>query len=288
MVGGVPVGEASGIMQDFWSKIGKSITWEEFKRFLRRENPFIVENWLDAIVSREKRLHQEFFTKKFDYSKFFATLEKYGQVKFVEWKKLGLEPHFLPSVEMLQDKKFPGWKVKPENWFFEKNYEGKIFGEPLQLGGGNGQVVLVDIRCKPAYNNGEQMWESDNLLAGIIIQLQAEQKIAYNPKPSRFGISVLEIEQKVVPALATKLGLEPGQVRLERCIEFNVLSQLLTDTPRVRDGETNTWVWFADHFKSDESRLHGGASDGGGFAYVGYGSADDYWGFLSFRLLAVL
>ncbi|MDD5433199.1 MAG: hypothetical protein PHE77_00865 [Candidatus Pacebacteria bacterium] len=291
MVGGVPVDDAAGIMSDFWSKIGVSISWEEFKRFLKRENPFEVVNWIDAIVAREKELHQNFFgknfAKKFDYSQFVQTLEKYGEAKFAEWKELGLEPHFLPSVEMSQDKNFPGWNVKPNDWFYEQVDEGKILGNPCNLGG---IAVLVDTRCKPAYQNGEQMWEDDNLLGDITNDLREKGEIAdYKPRSSRFNISALEIEQKIASALAVKLGLEPGQVRLEKAIESNVLPQILTDTPRAYDGETNTWLWFSDLFGSAEyHRLDGGYFDNGGLADVNCGWADGCGDLKSFRLLAVL
>ena len=294
MVGDVP-GNVLGMLGDLNFKLQHGvITPTQLDLFLKKQNPFEVVGWLDAILNREEELHGAFFSKnfakKFDYSQFSATLEKYGEAKFAEWKKIGLEPHFLPSVEMSQNKDFPGWKVKPEQWFYDQVDKGNVLGSPLCLGEFDidGMVVLVDTRCKPAYwGNGKQMWENDNLFGEIIAKLREEEKIVdYNPRASRFGVSALEIEQKIAPALATKLGLEPRQVRLERAIEFNVLSQLLTDTLRAKDGETNTRVWFADHF--DEYRLNGGHSVSGGFAYVHYYSAGNHWYRKSFRLLAVL
>ena len=292
LVGDVP-GNVLGMLGDLNFKLQHGvITPEQLDLFLKKQNPFGAIGCLDAILNREKELHQNFFgknfAKEFDYSKFSATLERYGEAKFAEWRDFGLEPHFLPAVKMSQNRSFPGWKVKPENWFYEEVSRGKILENPLQLGGEGGQVVLADIRCKPSHSNGCQIWEKDSCLGDIIFKLREDRKISdYKIKNSRFGVSALEVENNIVPALARKLGLMARQVRSERAIEFNVLSQMLSDTPRVKDGETNTWVWFADHFKSDGGRFFGGSSEYDGLADVSQSETDYHWR-ISFRLLVVL
>lgn len=287
MVGDVP-GKVLGMLGELRDKMQHGvITPKQLDLFLKKQNPFKAVSWIEEILAREKMLQMRFFgnfAKNFNYSPFVRTLENYGQVNIEEWRELGLEPHFLPPITMSQ-RNYTGWKVKPEQWFYDNVTNGNISGNPLDLGG---VTVLVDIRCKPAYKKGEQMWEND-LLGDIIENLREKGEIQdHQPRQSRFSISAIEIENKISPAFAKKLGLEPRQVRLERAVEFNVLSQMLTDTPRAKDGEIDTWLWFADFFESAGNRLCGGGSGSGGFALVSYDGADDRWDGRSFRLLAVI
>lgn len=265
-------------------------------------------DWLDQHVAKERACHKAFFgneiVSSFDCSKFEATLKRFGQAKINEWLELGLEPHFLPPVEMPQDATFPGWKVKPEQWFYDQVAAGKVMRlqsdgsvavdkKALWLGDPDtgGTLVLVDTRCKPSYQDGKQMWEKDNLLEPIIENLRGGKKIAgYDDSPasSRFGVSAEETEQQVCPALAERLGFSSAPVRSERMVEFNFVSQAYPDMPRAADGQTNTWVWFAEAFEGPAYRLFGGSSDCGGLAHVSYHSSVDHWYGRSVRPLAVL
>lgn len=307
MVGGVPTADAAGMMNDFFSKIGKSISWEEFAAFLRRQNPFDHEGWIEEIVFAEKAVHLAFFGKAtasgFDYSKFEAVLRRYGQAKMQEWAALGLQVAFLPPVEMRRDASFPGWRVKPEKWFYEKAAEGKVWkrqpggefaldNKPLWLGDpAGGTIILFDTRCKPNYNEGKQMWPDDEFLSPIMGGLRKEGKVVkyeYGPQSSRFGISAEEIEQSVWPAVASLLGLKPEQVRSERVVEFNYLSQAYPVPRSKDDGETNTSIWFAEGFEGGQDRFCGGLSVYGGLAHVGYFWAGYRWDGRSCRPLAAL
>jgi len=267
------------------------------------EIEIIPLDWKDRIIAREQRAHRSFFGDKvfsgFDYSEFRKAIEEYGEVQIKEWRKLGLGVHYLPEVEMAQDTKFLGWEIKPRDWYYEKVVEGRILRQQpdghlkpdnqVRLGG---IVVLIDTRCKPAYDEGKQMYENDSLLGSIIEGLREQGKIAdyeYGPKSSRFGISADEWEEYIKSALAKSLGLKDGQVvRLETTIEMNVIPQIYKHMPRAGDGETNTWVLLEENFEGRHDRLSGGVSSRGGLSNVFYYYSDDHWGSGSVRPLAVL
>jgi len=255
------------------------------------------EDWLKKVLELEKSCHLAFFGQEFDLTQFEAALKKYGPEKLMAWLALGLEPHFLPKVEMSREVQFPGWKVKPNDWFWQQLQAGKILrdrngelvaAKVVKL---EGITVLIDTRLKPRYKSGKQMWESDTLLGPILIQLREKEKIAkyeYGTQGSRFGVSADEWEDEVKPALAGKIGLEPSQPRFERVIEASAIPQLYHYMLRKEDGKTNTWVWYDEYFGGRSSRLRGGDSGNGGLAGVDWSGARNNWGDGSFRPLAVL
>jgi len=253
---------------------------------------------IQEIVNRECQYHLDFFGRYFDLSEFEKTLKKYGQKKMKEWQKLGLEPHFLPKVVLSQDDNLLGWEIKPKDWYYQIAAGGRIMRdvngelvvdkEPFKL---EGITVLIDTRLKPAYNDGGQMYENDNLLGPIIEELRKNEKIdEYKPGPqsSRFGVSSDEWESQIKPALAKELGLEVVQLRLERVIEANVIPQLYPYMSRKDDGVTDTWVWYEEFFEDRDYRLRGGCSDGGGLTHVAAIGLTMYWSSRSVRSLAVL
>lgn len=256
-------------------------------------------DWLEAILAKEKKAHRDFFGQEFDLASFRKTLERYNPEAISHWQKLGLEPHFLPSVAMSQEDNFPGWKVKLENWYYQQVADGKVLRcqpdgnllpnrEAFKL---EGITVLVDIRLKPRYKAGKQMFKNDNLLGHIIEGLRKAGKIPkyeYGPQSSRFGVSANEWEEHIKPTLAEFLGVEVSQVRLERAIEANVISQLYPSLPRRDDDKTTTWVWYEDSFGAASCRLHGGVSRAGALSLVRCYWADFFWTDLAFRPLVVL
>jgi len=256
----------------------------------------VVPGWMKDIVIHEGVLFQAFFGQEFDLMPFVETLRPYGRKRINIWRKLGMEPHFLPEVLMSAEATYPGWKIKPEKSFYQLSDQGKLFlpqpdgslavsNPAYQLGG---STVLIDTRCKPMYNNGLQMYADDKLLGPIICDLREQNKIAdYVARSSRFNMSGNECEA-IKPILAAKLGLKPEQVRLEREIEANVIPQLYTDMPRQKDGTTNTSEWREEFFGGRDGRLRGGRSDGGGLANVFCYDAVGRWGDRGCRFLAVL
>ncbi|MDP2946349.1 MAG: hypothetical protein Q8N61_02765, partial [bacterium] len=97
---------------------------------------------IDNLVSQEKECHLAFFGKEFDLTDFTNTLRKYGEEKIKFWQELGLEPHFLPKVPMMPENNYPGWKVKPEGWFYKKLSWGKIF---RQINGKLTKIKTVEL-----------------------------------------------------------------------------------------------------------------------------------------------
>lgn len=262
------------------------------------------ESWINPYVVRELEAHKA-FGSNWDGTLFMEKLRQYGQERIEFWEdQLGLRVGALPipigefTVEAFESKTYPGWKVRPEDWFYQMSRESKWFlrdekgelvvcPEPWRLGG---EVVLFDPRCKPVYKDGKQMWRHDkNFLGTLLKKLRQEGKIeSYKPLTSRFGISSREWDEHIKLATAELLSLGVSQIRLERIIEFNILSQLYTDLPRAKDGQTNTSVWFEEFCGGGSSRAYGGDSDVGGLAVVCADHAGFGWSFRSFRPLGIL
>lgn len=256
-------------------------------------------DWLEAILAKERQCHRKFFGQEFDLTNLRVILEEYGPRAISYWRTLGLEPHFLPPVAMVQDANFPGWKKKPENWYYEQVADRGIFRwkldgqlvvdpEAFKL---EGITVLVDTRLKPHYRKGKQIFRNDNLLGPILEKLRQEGRIdryEHGPQSSRFGVSAAEWEGQIKFALAEDLGCEISQVRLERTIEANVIPQLYPHMPRQKDGKANTWVWYEEYFKNTFYRLRGGCSEARGLSFVYYHWAEGHWTDGAFRPLIVL
>ncbi len=295
-----------------------SVTGEQARTFLKRskelERQFegrpeeILEgmqlligggDWLGEILTRERQCHKTFFGQRFALDEFRKALQKYGQKKIQEWQKLALEPQFLPEVSMSQDDKFRGWKVKPEDSYYRMVAKGDVLrrqpsGKLLEDKKAfklEGITVLIDIRLKPPYDDGKQMWKDDNLLGPIIKGLREKGKIAkykYGPQNSRFGVSADEWEREIKLVLAENLGLDVSQVRFERAIEMNVIPQIYRGMPRTADDQTNTLVWIEEFSGGRDRRLDGGRSDDGGLTVVRPHWSNAPYDRRSFRPLVVL
>ena len=255
-------------------------------------------HWINKILETERQSHLAFFGKEFDLSAFQKTLEKHGEQKIKEWATLLLEPHFLPKIAMDRKAEFPGWQVRPDNHAYEVVYQGKVLRKT------NGQIVpdkkahwllgetvLIDIRLKPAYQDGKQMWSDDIFLRPIIGRIRTQEvipRIDYGPWESRFGVSADEWENHVKPALAQDQRFTGLSWRLERAIEGNIIPQLYSDMPRKDNGQTDTWVWYEEYFGGASARLGGGRSVYGGLADFGWSWSGRRWHGGSFCPLAVL
>jgi len=273
----------------------------------------VAGGWIEEMVAREKEYHrnalgQEIFSG-IDYTPFFNFLEQSGLEKVNQWQQDFRRIVFLPPIKMTRDLELSDAWVKPRDWFYEQERQGKLMRfkpdgsvvkdeNVLWLGNPEtgGTIALVDARKKPNYNDSKQMWDEDIFLGGIIEKLRKDRKIQkyeYGPQSSRFGVSSQEVEQCVWSAYAKALGLEPCQVVSESMVRFNFISQAYPDMPRFHDGQTNTWIWLAEIwlaelFGDDSWRLHGGDSQYGGMASVHYRDADSHWYHVGVRPLAVL
>ena len=252
------------------------------------------ENWIEKILAAEREAYRNFFSQEFDLTKLEKVLQKCGPEKIKQWRVLG-ELHFLPDIAMPREAKFPGWKKKPELWYYNQVAAGKILRrqpdgklKAVKKVKSDGIVVLIDTRLKPPYDNGRQMFKDDNLLGSVVEKLRKEGKITdYSPQASRFGISATEEFRDISPILRSLDG-EFQLVRSETVIEANVIPQLYPHMPRRKDGQTSTWVWYEEYFGGASGRLNGGSSDYGGLADVNWDSVGDRWSRQAFRPLVVL
>jgi hypothetical protein len=224
-----------------------------------------MEDWIRIILDRERQCHLAFFGQEFDLSKFQQTLEKYGKERIDFWQSLSLEPHFLPPVAMSENADFPGWKIKPEDWYYKRVAEGQVQRrqpdvtltpdkEAFRL---EGITVLINTRPKPESKDSILMFENDNLLGPIMERLRHEGKIhkhPCNPPSSRVDVWPKEQERHVKPALAEFLGVQASQIRLERIIEANVIPQMYPHMPRKNDGNTKTTCWYEEYIKPTSCR----------------------------------
>lgn len=253
--------------------------------------------WLDKILESEKKAHLAFFGKEFDLTIFANTLQKYGKKRIQDWKKLGLEVHFIPKMSFSKSDSYSGWKIKPNDWFYENISNGKIFHYingnliTLRTVETEGTTLLIDTRCKPQYTGGSQIYENDNFLGPIILKLRKKDKIQYGSCvlwESRFNISAYEFEIQLRPKIAELLKLNVSQIRLEKTIEANIISQMYLHMPRKNDDNTNTWVLYDEYFRARMNRLGGGNSDNGGLSDVSCPHSSNHWFYGSVRSVAVL
>lgn len=178
------------------------------------------------------------------------------------------ELYFEPNVVFTKDANYPGWRVKPDTWFWEQIREGNILADAAVL---SGRWAAMEAIQKPEYDGGKQLHENDSL-APILERLRKEGKITIPdwcsliPSTSRFGISFDEITKYVVPEFAQVTQIEAEQAQVPPYIAFNFRGNVA----HPEWGETNTWERFADSFGGG-SRLVGGRRVRGGLAYVGYG-----------------
>lgn len=192
------------------------------------------------------------------------------------------EAHFLPKISFKQNSKFPGWHVKPEDWYWQNIKEGKLAKDAAKL---PGIWVLVDGSQKPDYDNGKQLYASDGF-SQILLGLRVEGKIdtpesyKHVPASSRFAVTPDERKAHFDKALASLIGVNSSCVRITREIEFNVLGNLY----HPEWGQTSTLEWFADAF-GDSRRLYGGHRDDGGLADVNCSWSDDRNDGIGFRPL---
>jgi len=258
------------------------------------ERSTVLAPWIEQILKAENKAHQDFFGRTFDLTVFREFLRKTGKKQVATWKKRGREVHFLPDILFTRETEFPGWKAKPNEWFWKQLAAGKILvrnekGELVVVREARlpGKVVLIDTRLKPAYRDGKQMYENDDL-GGLIEGLRERGKLAKygsSPQSSRFGVSPNEWENHLKQVVSEDLGIPH---RLEMAIEANVISQLYPLMPRRDDGTTNTWEWREEFFGGASGRIGGGGSGSGGLASVGWRSSDDRWSYGAVRPLGVV
>ena len=230
------------------------------------------------LIATEKQSLEAFFGQVIDIPPIPAEITK---EKIAHWESLGFKLRYLPAMDMSKSQNYPGWKTKPETWFYEQITKGNLVANGQTLTAG---WVLVDASPKPAYDNGEQMYKDDPFATAITKLRQAGVIEDYKLPGSRFNISADELAKPELKiALAKVLAIDPAQLSYLRAIEFNILGNAFYP----EWGETDTWEWFEDQGIKDLSgrRLGGGDSGSGGLSRVSYDSSGGRCDYLGFRPL---
>jgi hypothetical protein len=141
--------------------------------------------------------------------------------------------------------------------YWELIREGRLPQNAATL---SGNWVLIEGIQRPNYERGEQMY-LDDPLAPYLAEWRKQGRIQTPdwckvPLGSRFGVSVDEIKNVVIPHVANQVGVSESQVSLLRAIEFNVIGNIA----HPEWGETSTWEWLADTI-DDKYHLIGGYRD---------------------------
>jgi len=242
----------------------KRITAETFDAFLARE-VFIhgdarlkkpkIESLVERFTGQKQEILSTFFGREIPVptppKELFDTMLRAREINWTQ-----AEAHFLPPLRLEQDSEIPGWKVRPEQWFWDQIIEGKITSDSATL---DGHWVIVDGSQKPYDEDGMPMYEKDPF-ASVLEKLRLEGKIEAHHgwgdetlDNSRFNISRGELREQVFPAIAELLGVKRNQARLPKAIEFNFLGNIAH--PEWND--TSTTEWFDDHFMNGDLLVGG-------------------------------
>jgi len=214
----------------------------------------MAKSYFDWLMDREAKAHKV-FGSEWNCDLFLATIMKCGEDRLrYLGNQFNLRVGALPigdfSEKNFEKAVYPGWKIKPYSQYYldallnnvhvrkhwGKDWEKEslaLVKKPYLL---KGDIVLFDTRPIPSRENGSVSWERDrNYLGSLLTELRVRKAVrGFSPIGSRFGVTSKEWDKVVRPALAEKLGFGPSQVRLEKVIEFVLLSQLYKDTKRFQ------------------------------------------------------
>jgi hypothetical protein len=226
---------------------------------------------IESILLAEEQCHRDFFGREFDLSDFGKILKREGEENLKHWLELGLEPHFLPQIEISSASKFPGLKIKPNRWLQEQLLLGRIFTKrrseiflsDWDLFNLGGITVLIDTREKPSLKKDcRQMFDRDNLLGPLLKRIREESKIPfYKPPESRFYISSRDWEKTIKQTVIDFFrGIIVGRfwIRFERVIEALIIPQLFPKMPRGWEKEgkrKGIKIWLEEYYFNNGNRL---------------------------------
>lgn len=252
----------------------KLVDWFIDHGFLEEEKT----SWKLKIYNQESRIIKKFFGKKIPLKHLPTEIT---EERFLKWKKLGLGLHFMPEIEMTLDKQYPGWKIKPYGWFYDRiavedildcdtTGQLRVVKKPANLGG---KWILIDERPKPEDKNG-LLYEND-FLSPVMKKLRKNGTIEHNQSlnaGTRFFTSWTEFNEILKPEIAKILGVKTENVRLPRIIEYNYLGNFL----HPDWGKTDTWEWLQEACGGGKYRTRGGHSFAGGLAIVYWRGAEGH------------
>lgn len=226
--------------------------------------------WKEEIYGRERRHIAEFFGRELPIAHIPTEITK---ERLDSWHEQGMGLHYLPNIDFDRQHEFPGWKVKPYEWFYERAALGDVLDfddkdrlvqveQPTNLGG---RWVLIDERPKPTDNNGQVY--PDDFLEETMRKMRTEGSLDHNQElnpGTRFFTSWTEWYEKIRLEAAKLLGVRPEQTRLPRVVEYNYFGNLL----HPDWGTTDTWEWLQEACGGGKYRMRGGHSFAGGLAIV--------------------
>ena len=95
-------------------------------------------------LKEEEKFLSNFFGQKIDLK-----MPEISEEEFEKFSRLGFDCHFLPKIEITEDKNFPGWKEKPKKNFFNLIRKEKLSISSISL---PGKWVFIEKRKKPKKN----------------------------------------------------------------------------------------------------------------------------------------
>ena len=269
--------EYSGLLKDFFRQIDDGTMTRGMLEAVVNHKviyPKAVEAVGDFARKTAKLLSKRFGKR----IKVDSLPEWFTEENLAKAERFNLKPVFLPDEEIGENRSLKNW-TKPKAWFYQNIREGKIAKDSAMLKRG---WYLADFTASVDYDNGVQVYPNDPL-SPIIERLRKEGKIGkYDKTPagSRFAIVPKNEWPIVFAELVKELGFNPGQINLERAVEFNAIGNIY-DPNR---GKFDSWEWFSDFFE-DSYRLYGGNRGHGGLAGVGCSSSGDRGGSVAGRPL---
>src|SRR3990167_936143 len=75
-------------------------------------------------------------------------------------KGFTFEPYLEPGRQFPQDAEYPGWRVKPQPWFYEQIRQNNISPDAARLPLGWAAMETI---VRPDYDGGRQLYQNDAL-----------------------------------------------------------------------------------------------------------------------------
>ena len=198
---------------------------------------------IEKILIKERDSHIEIYGRNFKLVDFKETLLKYPIEILDYWESIGWEPIYFPRINVSEEKFFHNLEtVSQEQSFCEQVIAGKIL-VPLSF-----DVSIVDREAL--------------FLKGITVLVEKEsydfsrkilRKIREEKQPAvgyPFGIW----EERLKPALAEKLKVNPSRMRLKRVIEKFVLQFYVKRLDRKQE-ERDIWEWCLECLDTPFTRM---------------------------------